>query len=179
MIENISFKGLPPKTRYVAEKIIVGARQGLGGLRKLKNEESVNLVVDVRRKRFFTSTVENLLCKMLGIKRVEIPTTLNKATFTFEPFEKAAEIVGQNTNGNTFLHCKKGKHRSVLVAAITQIKAGKIKTKGDLIEFLDENEFFKPGSKNFLTNIFKLADEKTKRRNFDKLKEHFTYYFMI
>ena len=176
MINNISCKGLPNNTRYVAKNLIVGAKQGLKGLRQLKNEEGVNLILDVRKKHFFTSLLGKIYSKIAGIKRIEVPTTLGNKYLDIKIFDKASDVIINNKSGKTFLHCRHGKHRSVLVAAIAKIKAGEIRTKGDFVEFLKENHFFDKKQKSLISKLLNKNPKKTD--NFNKIKEQISRYFI-
>lgn len=179
MIENISFKGLPSNCKYVNENLIVGARQGLKGLKKLVREEGVDLVIDVRSNRRLISKFEEAICKILHLKRVSIPTSLGKEKSSIDTFEKAADLILDNKNGKTFIHCRHGKHRSVMVAAIAQIKAGKIKTAGDLTEFLKEYNYFQINKQGFFSKIFSSKKRQKKINNLRKMKDLFASIFIV
>ena len=144
MQNNISFRGLPKNTRYVSEKLIVGARQGLFGLRKLQKEEGVNLVIDFSSKKNFPfPLIEILLCKLLKLKHKLIPINLVKKNYPLkEAFEKAKKTISENKDTKIFVHCRSGKHRSVLVAAVLEVFNNRIKTMAGFEEFLKKNHFY-------------------------------------
>ena len=144
MQNNISFKALPQNARYVSEKLIVGARQGLFGLRKLQKEEGVNLVIDFSsRKNFPFPFIEILLCKLLKLKHKLIPINLVNKNFPLkDAFDKARKTILENNDSKIFIHCRSGKHRSVLIAALIEVFNKRIRTPQEFESFLKKNHFY-------------------------------------
>ena len=144
MNNSISFKGLPPKAKYVSDKLIVGARQGLFGLRKLQKEEGVNLVLDLRDKSdIFRVLIEKFLCKILRLKHKFIPIDFRDSKAPMkEVFENSLALINNNKNGKIFIHCRSGRHRSLLLCAAAEIRAFKIKTVEDFEKFLKKFRFY-------------------------------------
>ena len=177
MTAKISFKALPLNTRYVSNNLIIGARQGLSGLADLK-KEGVSIVLDVRKKHPIISNYQTILCKLLGLKRIQIPTTLAKASFSLDSFDKASQIIADNKSKKIFLHCRHGLHRSVIVALLSQIKQGAVKTSEDFDNFLSKNDFFKVKKSEGFFKKFKHNKNKQKIDNFEFIKKIFFDKFM-
>ena len=144
MSSSISFKGLPQGTRYVSQKLIVGARQGLFGLRKLQKEEGVNLVIDFSSKKNFPFPfLEIVLCKLLRLKHKLIPIDLVNTDFPIKrALERAKKAIFENENLKIFVHCRSGKHRSVLIAAACEVLKKRINSPQEFEEFLKQNRFY-------------------------------------
>ena len=161
MNTTISFNGLPPKTRYVSEKLIVGARQGLFGLRKLQKEEGVNLVIDFSsRKNFPFPLIETVLCKLINLKHKLIPIDLVNSDFPIKKaLNKATKAIFENENKKIFVHCRSGKHRSVLIAAACEVLKGKIRNAQEFEEFLKNNRYYEIKHKRKFFIPFKLTPE--------------------
>ena len=176
MINKVAFKGLPNYTRFVSDKLIVGAKQGAFGLKKLKKEEGVTLVVDLCKKKKLIPSGENMVCKMLGIKHVHIPLSFaNFSENLKDKLEDVVKIINGNKGGKTFIHCRHGKHRSVLVSALVEMKNGKIKTMDDFNAFLQKHLYYtfhkRPKSLGKITPKIqqKLDDLEVLKNNFLKL----------
>ena len=153
MISNISFGKLPPNTKYISKNLIVGAKQGICGLLDLKQTEDVNCVIDLQWK--FGLTIcrpESILCKILRLKYCAVPMTLKpKAMPIREKFEQAFKVFEENKEGRTFVHCSMGWHRSLLFAALTEIRAGRIKNFEDFSEFLKARNFYNVSRRTILS----------------------------
>ena len=143
-MNNISFKGLPKNTRYVSKKLIVGSRQGLLGLRKLQKEEGVNLVLDLRDKSDILRVLfEKFLCKVLRLKHKFIPINFKDSKAPIkEIYKKALTIIETNSNGQIFVHCRSGRHRSLLLCAASEINENRIKTEEHFEQFLKKYKFY-------------------------------------
>ena len=164
MQNYISFKGLPTNTRYVSEKLIVGARQGLCGLRKLQKEEGVNFVIDFSSaKNFPFPFIEKILCKLIRLKQKSIPINLVNENFPLkEAFDKARKTISENSGSKIFIHCRSGKHRSVLIAALMEVFNKRIKTPQEFEEFLKQNHYYEIRHVRKFFIRFKPTDEERK-----------------
>ena len=179
MINNVSFKGLPSSTRYVSDKLIVGAQQGLLGLRKLKKEENVSLIVDLRRKNSFLSVLlEKFYCFILGIKHKYLPLSLSGSNSSLKKAcEETIDSIGKNEKGKTFIHCRHGKHRSVLVSAAVEINDSRIQDAQSLEKFLQHHTFYDVRkTKRFLLFSVKASAEYVQKKldNLINQKQRFT-----
>lgn len=179
MISKVAFKGLPNYTRFVSDKLIVGAKQGVFGLTKLKKEEGVTLVIDLCKKKKFIQSGENFICKMLGIKHVQAPMTFSKIDANLKGnLGKIIETINGNTTGRTFIHCRHGKHRSVLVSALVEIKNGRIKTINDFNEFLQKHLYYTFHKRS--KSLGKITPKIQKKlKDLEALKDNFLKLFPI
>ena len=144
MISSVSFGALPPKTHYVSKNLIVGASLKISQLRQLRNEEEVSRVIDLRNGRHARRLKEFLVCKLLGIDYNSRPMKIgDKLPLVKDEFEKIHSLISGNTQGKTFVHCNNGLHRSMLVAAFEEFKAGRIRSFEELSEFLKNGNYFK------------------------------------
>ena len=141
---NISFGALPPRTKQISHKLIIGARQQWSGLKMLQKEENVSCVIDLRNRKGYKQFFEKLFCKFVGLKYINFPIELAKKNkISPEIFNKIFELIQNNKNGKTFVHCNSGIHRSLFVAAMVKFRDGAIKTKQEFCEFLQNNDFYK------------------------------------
>lgn len=148
MVSTVSFGALPPKSRYVSEQLIIGAKQKLLGLRQLRDEENVTRVIDLRNGRYFKRFKEFLTCKMLGLDYESRPMMIgDRFPLVKDEFEQVHSLISSNNTGRTFVHCNSGVHRSLLVAAFEEFKAGRIKTFSELADFLRNDGYFQLGKK--------------------------------
>ncbi|MCR4881439.1 MAG: hypothetical protein K6A44_05745 [bacterium] len=143
MVSNVSFGALPSGTRRISEKLIVGAKQDFASFRQLRNEEYVSRVIDLRNGRPFKKLKEFIFCKLLGLDYANIPMELrDRHPLISDSFERIHSLVQGNNSGRTFVHCNSGIHRSILAAAFEEFKEGRIRTFGDLSEFLKNQNYF-------------------------------------
>ena len=178
---NITFGALPPKTRYISKRLIIGARQGLSGLQKLQNEESVSQIIDLRSSNDLKKLNEKICCKVLGLNYKNYPIELmNRKPLNTKIFESILEAI-QNNNGKTFVHCNSGRHRSLFVAAMEAFRNGNIQNFEDFKKFLANRDFYKLRKKSRLGIKFNLTDEDIKIRtaNLDFQKDKFWEYLSL
>ena len=148
MVSAISFGALPQKARYISENLIIGAKQRMSSLYQLKNEESVSHVIDLRNGHIFKRLKEFIVCKILGIKYISTPMIIgDKYPLSANQFERIHSLIANNHSGKTYVHCNCGRHRSMLVAAFEEFKAGKIRTFSELSEFLKSGNYFQLNKK--------------------------------
>ena len=143
MVSTVSFGALPPQTRYISENLIVGASLRFADLRQLRNEEYVSRIIDLRNGRHTKRLKEFLSCKMLGMDYSSRPMKIgDRLPLVRDEFENIHSLIGSNSEGRTYVHCNNGLHRSMLVAAFEEFKAGRIKTFSELKEFLQKGNYF-------------------------------------
>lgn len=170
---SITFGTLPPQTKYITNNLIIGARQGLSGLRQLRNEEAVTQIIDLRSAKDLKKLNEFLLCKALGLRYESYPLELmNKTPLRPQILENISNSIQKNQDGRTFVHCNSGRHRSLFIAAMEEFKNGNIKTFDDFKEFLHNGDFYKLRKKVKYGIKFNLTPEdirfRTENLNFQK-----------
>jgi len=173
---NISFGALPPRTKYITNNIIIGARQNLAGLKQLQQEENISRVIDLRSSCDYKKMFEIINCKTLGLKYQNFPLELmHRKTIQEATFNKIAKILSSNKDEKIFIHCNSGRHRSMFVASLIKFKDGTLKTIDDFQNFLKQNDFYKLRKKVRLGFKFDLTPEDIKLRteNLDYQKEQF------
>lgn len=178
---QISFGSLPPKTRYISKNLIIGARQNLAGLRQLKDEEAVTQIIDLRNAIDFKKLKEFLSCKLLGLRYKNYPIQLQQQKkIAPEILNEIQNLIQTNKDGNTFVHCNSGIHRSLLIAALNEYLNGNIRTLDDYKKFLTAGNFYNLRPKSRLGLKIALtpneANSRTANLEFqkDKLWEYLT-----
>ncbi len=98
----------------------------------------VTQVIDLRDADAVSRAVEQILCRMFGIKyrNIKVKTDTNDIP-PAELFKKVNAIIVQNI-GDTYLHCKFGRHRTGMCVAAYEQEVLK-KDKGHIIDELANN----------------------------------------
>ena len=82
----------------------------------------VNQIVDIRKSNSINKFFEKVFCKVLGLKYLNYPCSFrNGSKLSKDYFEKVNDTI-VNNDGITYLHCKKGKHRTGLCVAAYEKK---------------------------------------------------------
>lgn len=177
MISPVVFRSVPKCVRVVSERLFVGPKLGIFGLTRLKKGGDVTLVVDLCRKKRFIPDFEKFFCRLLGIKHVHLSTSLSTITSDKNGgIERIVNLMGKNSTGKTFIHCRHGKHRSVLCAMLFEFKQGRIKLQ-DLNEFLKKHKFFE-FARDFAWHKHTDAQKVTHQLKCEQLRDQFIDTFI-
>ena len=126
-------------------------------------KDGVNQIIDLRRSNPINKFVEKAFCKLLGIKYSNQPSSFRSGSgMTRDYFEKVNNMIVEN-DGITYIHCKKGKHRTGLCVAAYEKEVMK-KSNPEIIYNLYTNSFDelvtgqRPSLKKALMSFAKLFD---------------------
>ncbi len=103
--------------RYVDNKFVRGdyvfSPLKLYGMK----QKGINQIIDLRQENKLKKGIEKLFCKILNIEYINKPLSFKNKDFpTKTYFENINKLICEN-KGTTYLHCKKGKHRTGLCVA--------------------------------------------------------------
>jgi protein tyrosine/serine phosphatase len=106
-----------PVYNYVDRKLIRGAQVTSPVELFRMKRTGVNQIIDLCNERGFKLFFEKKFCKFLGLKYINYPSSFRDGS-AFEKgyYQKINKIISEN-DGITYLHCKKGKHRTGLCVA--------------------------------------------------------------
>lgn len=98
----------------------------------------ITQVIDLRKDDTASRILEQILCKMFGIKyhNFKVNTDTNDIPST-NFFKKVNDLIIKN-KGNTYLHCRFGRHRTGMCVAAYEQEILK-KDKGNIIDELANN----------------------------------------
>lgn len=103
-------------------------------------KNGINQIIDLRKGNKISRNIEKFLCKILGLKYINCPFSFRDgSTYTKDFFCNINKLIEENV-GTTYIHCKKGKHRTGLCVAAYEKEILK-KTNPEIIFNLYNNSF--------------------------------------
>lgn len=135
------FSGMPRmrKTKVDEKLFRGGAVTSPMTLYRMK-KTGITQIIDLRNSAFLKSSLENIMCKMLGIKYLHMNFPHRRKTLPQNDFfERINNSIEKNT-GKTYLHCEYGKHRTGLAVAIYE-KFHTSKTKEEITQNMINNGY--------------------------------------
>ena len=103
-------------------------------------KKGITQIIDLRRENKFKKGIEKLFCKILNIEYVNRPLSFKSNEFPSKTFFGNINKLICENKGTTYLHCKKGKHRTGLCVAAYE-KEVLHKTNPEIIYNLYTNSF--------------------------------------
>ena len=137
--------------RQPSSKVLASAAIPFWQLYKLKNL-GVTQVIDLNYKDTFKYKfkcfMEQITCKLLGIKYKNFPIKLKRMGDFMEnkeAFEKIHQFIAEGKKF-THIHCLCGLHRTGIVCAAEQILSGE-KNLSEAVKYLEKNDYWTSNGK--------------------------------
>lgn len=141
---------LTTRIRHVNNKLIAGPQPSWKELKELK-KQGVTLVIDLRSKyQLLQRTQEEIYCRLLGLKRIFLPSQLLKNLPDIKTFLQFNKLV-KNNDGKTYVHCRSGRHRTNFFVVFNELTNGE-KTIPNIMKYLKENGFYNVQHKEYKIN---------------------------
>ena len=153
-----------PKYNFVDSKLARGCYvYSPIKLLQMKNN-GINQVIDLRKDTNCAQKLEKFFCKLIGLNYINCPLSFRDKNFVGKDFFlNINKLIAENI-GKTYIHCKKGKHRTGLCVAAYEKEVLK-KNDNEVLQSILSSGFDElitnPSRKslaNAITNFSKIFD---------------------